>query len=100
MTCLEANVGFNQSDAKRRWPGLAQKVVPPCTCKGLRASNALLVLQHLYDTHVVDRQDWSAERLEAWVRAKLAEMGSLLPMSAPEITAFDQALCLEMGIAL
>jgi hypothetical protein len=100
MAVLESNVGFNQADAKRQWPWLAQKVAPPCSCKRLMAPHALLVVQHLYDTHVVDRQDWKAERLETWVRAKAAEMGSPLPMPAPEVTAFDRKFCSEMRIAL
>jgi hypothetical protein len=79
MTLLEPYVGFNQADAKRKWPWLAQKVPLPCTCKGLVTPNAVLVLQHLYDTHVVDRRDWQPQRLENWARTKAAEVGSPLP---------------------
>jgi hypothetical protein len=99
-TCLESGEGLNQADAKRRWPWLAQKVPPPCTCKGLITPNALLVVQHVYDSHVHGRQDWKAERLETWVRAKAAEMGSPLPMSAQQVTAFDRQFCSELRIAL
>ena len=79
MTLLEPYVGFNQADAKRKWPWLAQKVPLPCTCKGLITPNAVLVLQHLYDTHVCDRRDWKPQRLENWARTKAAEVGSPLP---------------------
>lgn len=73
-TCLAANVGFSHADAKRRWPWLKEVVPLPCDCQRIQVPIALLVLQHLYDTHVCDRKDWSAERLETWVRTKAAEM--------------------------
>jgi hypothetical protein len=80
MTLLEPYVGFNQADAKRRWPWLREPVPQPCDCKHPElAPYALLVLQHVYDTHVVDRKDWQPQRLENWARTKAAEMGSPLP---------------------
>jgi ribosomal protein L37AE/L43A len=67
MTCLAANVP-NQADAQRRWPWLGEDVDSPCDCENLIVSNALLVLQHLYETHVQTRQDWTPEQLVAWVQ--------------------------------
>ena len=67
MTCLAANVP-NQAEAQRRWPWLKETVDPPCDCQHLETPNALIVLQHLYETHVRARQDWTAEQLIAWVQ--------------------------------
>ena len=67
MTCLAANVP-NQAEAQRRWPWLGEDVETPCFCKKLIVSNALLVLQHLYETHVQARQDWSDEQLIGWIQ--------------------------------
>ena len=49
MTCLAANVP-NQAEAQRRWPWLGEDVEIPCDCETLISPNALLVLQHLYET--------------------------------------------------
>ena len=68
MTCIAANVPLNQAEAQRRWPWLGEDVDPPCACEKLIVSNALLVLQHLYETHVRARQDWAAEEFVAWVQ--------------------------------
>jgi hypothetical protein len=68
MTCLAANVPLNQAEAQRRWPCLGEEVDSPCDCKNLIISNALLVLQHLYETHVQARQDWTAKELIDWIR--------------------------------
>ena len=67
MACLAANVP-NQAEAQRRWPWLGEDVEIPCDCEDLIFSNALLVLQHLYETHVRARQDWTAEQLIAWIQ--------------------------------
>jgi hypothetical protein len=55
MACLERSEGCISLDAKRSNPWLWSKVSLPCKCKQLATPSALLVCQHIYDTHVRGR---------------------------------------------
>lgn len=69
MICISANVAFNQANAKSRWPWLKAQVALPCSCKKLLLPNAVLVLQHLYDEHILERADWTPDDLVKWARS-------------------------------
>ena len=63
--CRLSGVSFGFLPLVRAWPWLRQVVEVPCGCT-LAHSSALLVLCHIFDSHVLDRKDWSMQQLVEW----------------------------------
>jgi hypothetical protein len=86
MTCLAGNIAFSQDDARRRWPFLAQQIGLPCSCANLTPSSAQVAIQHLYDEHIQNLEDWTPTQLVEWIEERADPTPASYPSEQPQAT--------------
>jgi len=64
------------------WPWLQTRIQVPCPCR-VTHPTVLVTLCHLYDHHVVDKQNWSFSTLVRWVHEIQNRLAPPNPDGAP-----------------
>ena len=76
--CAVAKLPLSYTAVETAWPWVARRVKSPCECHIVHPS-VLMTLCHLYDSHVVDRQQWSLPELREWIEQVQYEIAEKFP---------------------